>query len=572
MPWTSEISTMPIDLRRFEHCSDQKRLYLQGYKDDELLERRLEVALALRRTVHSLRNQREQLVARRRKGLVDDDCVQASLPELEEQVKVAAASLHDSLWQLPNWIDSDLAVATNSTKDDSSADQSTAAPLSVGDCDDDGSVPPPEDPLFCANCYDEIRSGASKTTPSTTVLVGPGIRLSHVLHEYMVGGIMQALDLANSAVTHWNLPPSIESVPPILDNDMAHYACALLRPATTCERGKIPTEPPAPMDIPAWLTMLRIQSGTYWDRQLPRVHIVSTTTTMPTKPCDDREAARIQSWSDRGRHGGHDAKGTTMAASLWHQRLAVSEQVQLLSVTGPSLEADSRPLQVNIMQQVRNMFQALVQQQHHHHHHHQQHSSRHTSSMQPPTVQLYAVPAEELLPMESSRLVVQGYLSSPSRPVCLAYLSNLQDYCSTTTAAATASVRGCDLRHGTTKEGLHVLHGTICSMAETMEWLSHNRARHHAIAVPPVLTERPGSALPPLLMYTRRVVIHPKGKRSVQDIVVPPANNTRSQSIPQKKLGPTDSPTQKGLHAPSIERIRGEALSSPFGFLPFHHR
>jgi hypothetical protein len=559
---------MPIDLRRFEQCSDQKRLYLNGYKDNELLERRLEVALALRRTAHSLRNQREQLVARRRKGLGDDDGAQAiCLPELEEQVKIAAASLYDALWQLPNWIDSELVVGTNSAEKDSITAQSIAAPSLVGDCDDDdGGVPPPEDPLFCANCYEEMRSGAAKTSFSTTVLVGPGIRVSQVLHEYMVDGIVQALDLVNSAVTHWNLPPSIESVPPILDNDMAHYSSALSK--ATGEPGKTANESP-PMDIPAWLTLLRNQSGTYWDRQLPRAHILSitaTSATIRTKPRDDREAARIQSWSDRVRHGGQDAKGTTTAASLWHQRLVVSEQVQLLAVTGPSLEADSRPLQMHIMQQVRNLFQALLQEQHCH-----QHSSRHASSIQPPTVQLCAMPAVELLPMESSRLVVHGYLSSASRPVCLAYLSNLQDYCSTTTAAATASIRGCDLRHGTTKEGLHVLQGTICSLAEAMEWLSHHGARHHAIAVPSVLNERPGSALPSLLEYTRRVVIHPKGKRSIQDIVVPPANNTKSQSQ-SRKLGPTESTTQKGLDAPSIERIRGEALSSPFGFLPFHHQ
>lgn len=467
----------------------------------------------------------------------------------------------------------------------------------------------PKDPLFCARCYEELGAAAPTTTIATACLVGHGILLATAVHRFFVNALMSdneffAQNDAAATAHHWHLPSSglgsvsasryhdlwgcccySSSGGALLSSLANHNCCAVCNTCNTNSSNTAAAAAPATIlpntlqqpqtvALPSWLTLLlHHQSGTYWDRQLPKLTLLSCTTTPAnttvaangnapapgdnSSSCDGREVARVGSWTTGGRRRDKKKKS---AALLWHQRLAVQEQLQILAVTGPSLEADSRPLQRRIMERVRDLFEQLLKNDSDDEDD-DDNNDNNDSSSTAAAVRIRAVPAAELLPMESSRLVVQGFLPPLfEKPVCLAYLSNLQDYCT-----------GSELRHGTTKEALHVLHGMICSAAETMEWMCQNRATPLSISVPRVLAcalER--------IVYTRTVVVsHKNGKRLVRDIVVAAGDShDDTNDVTNKPEAPPEE-TQSGaqqLTNLSVTRIRAEALSSPFGFLPFYYR
>ena len=204
------------------------------------------------------------------------------------------------------------------------------------------------------------------------------------------------------------------------------------------------------------------------------------------------------------------------------------------------------------------------------------------------TVRVRAVPPHELSPMESSRLVVEGMWrqrrsngAKRRRPtVCLAYVSNLQDYY--------CIANNSKIRHGTTKEGLHVLQGTLYSTAETLEWLCQNHATPHGVSMPRVLRQQDHHLFgieEDWMAYRRKVTVKKKGgKKIVEDIVVPaaaPASRVSKSNNSRKTKnvnGSSSNRPEQGesdllpLPQPTPERIRAEALSTPFHFLPFYYR
>jgi hypothetical protein len=267
---------------------------------------------------------------------------------------------------------------------------------------------------------------------------------------------------------------------------------------------------------PSWMTLL--QKGfdsRYWDRQLPVVRLLLTSAGDHRDFLDDgRETTRRASWRKNGRKG-----------RPWHERLARQPLIQVLALAGPSLEVDSRPLQNELLQHAGKFYRHLVPDRH---------------------IGVRAIPATELLPAEASRLVLEGSLPGCDEPVCLGYLSNLLDYAST------------GIRHGTTREGLHALQGCLCSLPETLEWMLRNRAGERAVPVPRALRRRE-SLLPAEMRYQRKRMVGKGGKTFVEPMVDPNRERFRGNG---RAVG----------EGPTPERIRGEALSSPFNFLPFYHR
>jgi hypothetical protein len=490
---------MPIDIRQFVKNRQQRDLYLKSLRarcsdDDDVHAQQLDGTLALQETVTSLLNERNVCKSHIRKGLITD---KRKLNELEGQLKASQTALQEMLWKLPNWVDHDV---LQEYADPLPSDHAT--PSKQGDSVQSGF---PQDPLFCARCYEDLGH--------TTALVGVGSQLATAINQFIIGSLQKSLSDLASDVSHWNLSYTLESLSMHQYHDL--WGCS--GPSKCTARARQTTESiEAKLTVPSWFTILRNEYGTYWDRQLPKMSLLSCTSGTNDDPVDAREVER---W-------GQGKK------KPWYQRLAVREKIQIVVVAGPCLDADSRPLQQRIVECVRDRFQQLI------------------GDDALSTLRIRAIPAAELLPMESSRLIIEGYVSS-EKPVCLAYLSNLRDYCT-----------GPGLRHGTTKEGLHVLQGNICNTAETMEWLCRNRAEKSSFTLPRVLLT--WTSLPERLMYTRNVAVNKNGKRLVEDIVV---------SVSSGKSTTEEQHVVAGeLTKPNAERIRAEALSSSFGFFPFHCR
>lgn len=486
---------MPIDLRQFVKNQQQRDLYRKSLAlrcdDDDA--RRFVEALAAQEAVTSLLKERDAYKFQVRKGLITE---KSTLKKLEDRLTVSQTTVQELLWRLPNWVDFDILQEYA----DSPPNEYHVTRYKCGDNEQSKFS---QDPLFCAQCFEELGN--------TAALVGSGIQFASATNQYIVNSLQTFLGDLSKDVSHWNLPSSLELLTTHQYHDL--WGCCGTSKCKACPSHVAESTKPQLLSVPSWFTLLRNQNGTYWDRQLPKTSLLFCTTLNNDDQVDKREVAT--------RLGKKEP---------WYQRLAVQEKIQFLVVTGPSLHADSRPLQRRIIKCLLDLFQQLLENE------------------APTTIRVRAIHPAALMPMESSRLIVEGYLP-PEKPVCLAYLSNLRDYCT-----------GHDLRHGTTKESLHVLQGTICSTAGTMEWIGRNRADPSSFTLPRVLVH---AALPERLLYTRKVVVNKKGKRFVKTIAVSFDDGKRNVEGHCDAVG---LPVQ-----PTVEQIQAEALSSPFIFLPFHY-
>jgi len=382
------------------------------------------------------------------------------------------------------------------------------------------------------------------------LLTGPGCAFESNLASFFLDSLQSvARNLSsNGAVTRYNLPSTVRQ------DDKESVA----------------------RDISTWKALLQAQHGsTLWDRQLPQIHLLQCTTT------DDAPRVLENHQQETTTHITHQRSNKKQQRTPWFHKLQPAKQIQILALTGPSLAADSRPLQRQLMEQVLDLYQQLA-------------SSTATTThgdVKQSLVRIRAVPAQELLPMESSRLVVEGWTATTanatnnkrtkrqesSSPVCLASLSNLQDYC-------TNDTKHCKIRHGT-KENLHVLQGTLCRVGEVMEWLCQTHATAAGVELPrPLrvgkqqqleqqLSFNKSSQQPQLLPYTKKVITSAKGgKRIVVEVPFSPTTTAPSPSSSSLSEQQKKTTSDANNNNPTTMRIHTEALSSPFNFLPFYHR
>jgi len=485
---------------------------------------------------------------------------------LGEELGRAREALIQTLELLPNWIDWEVVVEDQ--EEDNTGDgveDEAEEPSAAADTTSLGEVPNiPEDPLFCLGGYEELLSSSGSSDGGVVVLTGPGCQLALALTRFVRDSIHKAaaphVSSGKNNITWYNLPASL---PRLVQQQQQQQ------------------------DIPSWKVLLERQHGSLlWDRQLPLVHLLQCSSSsccvgtftgsssLLERGEDLRETERRQSWQQQEPRKN---KKKAQVPRCWHQRLQPqSPQIQILALTGPSLAADSRPFQRSLSESLRAMYQQLLA------------DDNDDDDSNTATVRVRAVPPHELTTMESSRLVVEGLWrqrsskGSKRRPrpaVCLAYVSNLQDYYCT--------ANNSKIRHGTTKEGLHVLQGTLYSTAETLEWLCQNRATPHGVSMPRVLRQQDHHLFgieKDWLAYRRKVTVKKKGgKKIVEDILVPAAapaphvskstnsrkTNNVNGSSHRPEPGKSDSPS---LPQPTPERIRAEALSTPFHFLPFYYR
>lgn len=462
--------------------------------------------------------------------------------ERQTQLAQARANLEEQADKLPNWVDLDLLENFDGGNDHLQGGREKNSTSDESQCETT-----PEDPLFCLGGYQELGSDHD-----CVVLTGPGCELEAALASFFQDSL-QSVAL-NCAVKRYNLPATL----PQADKE-----------------GLVDRE------IPAWKALLQAQHGsTLWDRQLPQIHLLQCTSINSVeKHCKTKT------------HSTQQQSKKKQQRNPWFQKLQPAKQIEMLALTGPSLTADSRPLQRQLMECVLGLYRQLASTN-------DTHRGRADKSLR-----IRAVPAHELLPMESSRLVVEGWTTtttttatnkkkskrqdSSSSPFCLASLSNLQDYC-------TNDTERCKIRHGgsTAKECVHVLHGTLCRIGEAMEWLCQTKATASGVALPPPLGvgqqqkqqrlpfNNGSSSQPQLWPYTRQIITSVKsGKRIVVEVATNSTNTASSFLEKQKERHDVassddndddDDEDNNNNNKRAAARIRGEALSSPFNFLPFY--
>ena len=273
------------------------------------------------------------------------------------------------------------------------------------------------------------------------------------------------------------------------------------------------------ISAPSWLSLVDqhlTRNESYFDRVLPQAYFMS---------CRGASERRLP-------------QSTTPLHSCWYEDLAVQHQLQVLVVTGPSLAIDSRPLQLEWLERLERAYRQLA-----------------------PHVDLRirAIPAPDLMPTEASRLVLEGCVSRQNKQqvVVLATMSNYLDFCST------------GLRHGNSidKRNVHLLHGTVCRAGLAVEWmLQHCQQSETGDSVQLPECIRQGERL----VFRRRIVKKKGGKTFVQAIPVarPPVAHPEPTILPA--LGVHKHNDAELTATP--ERIRQEAASCPFDFLPFFYR
>lgn len=277
------------------------------------------------------------------------------------------------------------------------------------------------------------------------------------------------------------------------------------------------------------------QQKTYFDRQLPLGQVITTTTTSSNISRDPREVARLDSQTTKRQFGG--------------------ERIELFCLTGNTI-GESNTMQLEMAHAIIDLHQSLLV----------------SSSCRDVTLRT-ATPTE-LLPCEASRVVVEGIIGEKAS-VTLGYVSNMTDYCT----------RGTQTKIGGAMGYCFSVHGVMCSILETVEWmLKQNIVEDNGelgIGVPPPLSihlqeqlEMATSEGVLFVPFSRR--IH-RGKKNGTFRRTEIDKASKPRVIPTNgrgSMGTQSSRPNRGLLAPlakgppTAQQIRDERLSCPFDFLP----
>jgi hypothetical protein len=323
-----------------------------------------------------------------------------------------------------------------------------------------------------------------------------------------------------------------------------------------------------------------------------------------------------------------------ISSSNWYQRLISMEQIQLLMIVGPSITSDSRKYQIQMIQYILLLYQQLLDDiilllpdTNTNENNKQQQQKFMIQNL----IRIRIVPPKELKLMESSRIVIEGYLhdnkyknnislqaekqqqqSNNVHPICLAYISNLQDF-GTRNVYRFGSSKSCVTSETYSRNGLHILHGTICNTAQTMTWIAQYGKRNYQsdtfwLQLPSCLlsycsgTFGQHQSIDKLeenndidnkynqlvahnkklykLSYLREIVgIGKNGRRITKDITYNDSIMINSTNhTPKDDIAAIDNSNQRNQkqilpeQQRSKDRIRGEELCSPFhSFLPFYN-
>jgi len=327
---------------------------------------------------------------------------------------------------------------------------------------------------------------------------------------------------------------------------------------------------------PAWKVLVQnLRGQTLYDRTLPFSYLLV---------CEGGPKAVPEPLTERKKKNRSNGKSSDR---VWHNRLTTTQrtEVQILVVTGSSLETDSCRAQMDCMYYIQEFYeqQVLLNE-----------NGMKTSAgnddkeiedekagrkshiisfLMATTAEIRAIPPDQLEPDEASRLVLE--LKYGTDTIVLATLSNYLDYYSD------------NIRHGNIpKHNVHVLHGRLCAVPECLDWMlrvQHQRQRkwqRQQVEIPKPLLPFLGLNLqsPNVLKYVRTVKKGKRGQRIVQPVLavatadtsvsdVPAApNSARGETMPIQGQLPNNVTHQRS------RMIRAEACACPFDFLSFYYR
>ena len=399
--------------------------YEQSHGDR--LGRLLEYALEVQAELHRWQKERDQIKhAIRKQQRQDTATLRHAAQQLETRIATQQSTLRSVLWKMPNWVDDPMPPSVSPTATvRSPAGPTVAAPTTV------------DDPVFCIGGYEVLTTNASHQ--QIVALTDVGCRFQAALERYMLHSVVRGMerwlqDHGGGRLQQWNVPNPGETLTPEEYHDVFGCGTAYC-PAcdTQCTT----------LAAPPWLTLLRRQARTggvsYSDRQLPLIHVISTTTSTSPFTADRASSSRPRKQKQLP----------------WHHRLASANTIEVLIITGSSFTHDIQPL-----------VQALVYEL--------LGSSVYPSLGSTSSKLSVEHIVDQLQPHEASRWQVRDLATQ----TVLAVLSNLRDYCSETALR---------IHH---KEPCMVLHGTFCHAPGALDWMARTHTTTTAggsVTVPPPL-------------------------------------------------------------------------------------
>ena len=374
------------------------------------------------------------------------------------------------------------------------------------------------DPLYCLRGYEAI-SGV-------TVLTGIGAALAHSLSKYILQFLRQDKFFGSFPLAI--LPESILS-----DSAVAHSLIGCLPswcPFCGCPDSKIS----APSFVAASLLH---QNKTYWDRQLPVGHVINTVTSSSLL-LDKRELARVDSFK-RGKK------------RSWFQQ-ATGERIEVFCLTGNTL-GESNAMQLRIAHVIVDFYHSLL-----------------VADNDAPSLRIRTATPSQLLPCEASRVIIEG--SIEEKIVTLGYVSNMTDY----------SARGCKTKIGGFPGFCYTVHGMVCSMPETLEWMLGKNVTEDSnelgIAIPAqfsvMLQEQLGMTSQDGVLFLPfvRCMHHSKNGKVARTELSSACKPRIMQAHGRLEAHPTGIGKRKTAFvregAATAQDVANERMSCPFDFLP----
>ena len=498
------------------------------------------------------------------------------LQQLEQSLEELHSTIQDQLHRLTNYVDTELEhhlLLRQTTDNEKETHQNSRATTTTTKLNVHQSLlqeNPQEDVLFAIGGYERLCLGRNdivsnnqtknnNNKPTLWVWTDTGVELQtalqHAWKEWLHA--QRQKDVASSenhlhesflrSVHSWNFPVSSVAARQGSDSSLCGSH---------------------------WETVLQSLEGTtLYDRVLPQCHFLYSASCRMSQcfPCSTSPAMPPK----------HTAKQKKQQQQQPHEWLECLESphVEGLFLTGPSLSADSRPLQVQWMEWLQSFYTNLI-------------VTSTTQDMDPSSqcMQVIAVPPSQLEAFEASRLVLVGTLPHSKQTIELAYLSNLLDYCS------------LDIRHGNspqasvqqttaknhngddkvpihrnhkvvtkTAASVHVVRGVLCRSANAMAWMlawnyHHDPNQNTAHVVLPQSIQQHLFRTPPKIPIVRRKRVNGKGKTIVEHVSVTKSPNPTTKGA-QPRVDKLVVPNQRLTK----DQIRAEALSCPFFFLPFYY-
>jgi hypothetical protein len=231
----------------------------------------------------------------------------------------------------------------------------------------------------------------------------------------------------------------------------------------------------------------------------------------------------------------------------------MGERIEVFCLTGNTL-SESNAMQLRMTNVIVGFYQSLI-----------------VADSDESPIRIRTATPPQLLPCEASRIIIEG--SMENKLVTLGYASNMTDY----------STRGCKTKIGGSQGFCYSVHGVVCSIPETLEWMLGQNvtedSKELGVAIPSQLSvslqEQLGKTLSDgvlFLPFLRRVHHDKDGKvtrTELSSASTPRIMQARGKlethpvgiSKPRKTAFVRKGPA-------TTQDIADERMSCPFDFLP----